>query len=273
MPPTLTIHASEAGVTSSSPSASGASASGLHRALVLSYGVVVYGLFLATFLYAIGFVSGALVPKGMNDGAAPASVLSAILVNAGILALFAIQHTIMARPAFKARWTRVIPAAAERSTFVLATCAILGLLFWQWQPLDGVVWHLTGAPAVALWAVAALGWGLVLVATFLIDHFDLFGLRQVVLHARGIRYTHPEFQERWLYKLVRHPLLLGFLIAFWSTPHMTWGHLLFAGVTTLYIFILGTVVEERDLVSEHGDAYRAYQRRVPKLIPFLKRAG
>jgi len=238
---------------------------------VLIYGVAVYALFLGTFLYAIGFVAGALVPKGINDGAQPASVWRALLVNAGLLALFAVQHTIMARPAFKARWTALIPAAAERSTFVLATCLLLGLIFWQWQPLTGVVWHLDGAAAAALWAGSALGWGLVLLSSFLIDHFDLFGLRQVAMHARGVPYTKPVFQENWLYRMVRHPLLLGFLIAFWCTPHMTWGQLQFALVISLYVFLLGTVVEERDLVAEHGEAYAAYQRRVPKLIPFLKR--
>jgi len=243
-------------------------ASATHRALVLAYGSLIYAGFLATFLYAIGFVTGLWVPKAINDGAA-VPMGEALLVNASILMLFAVQHTIMARPGFKAWWTRIVPAAVERSTFVLATCMILGLLFWQWRPLpfDGVLWTVTNPIAVnALWTVCALGWGLVLYATFLIDHFDLFGLRQVVLHFRGKPYTDPKFQEKSMYRLVRHPLLLGFAIAFWATPVMTWSHLLFAAMTTLYMLV-GIEFEERDLLAAHGDSYREYRRRVPMLLP------
>ena len=250
-----------------------ARAPALSRALVLLYGTVVYAAFLAVFLYAIGFVANAFVPKGIDDGAVLPDALTAVLINMGLLGVFAVQHTIMARPAFKRRWTRIIPAAAERSTFVAITCLILAAMFTWWSPLPDVVWHVEGVGAVALWSLSAAGWALVLVSTFLIDHFELFGLKQVVSHARGVQHRPPVFVEHWLYRMVRHPLMLGFLIAFWATPHMTMGHLLFAGVTTLYIALLGIVVEERDLVAEHGEAYLDYRRRVPKLLPRLRPAA
>jgi protein-S-isoprenylcysteine O-methyltransferase Ste14 len=243
------------------------------RVLVLLYGVSVYVAFLGVFLYTIGFVSGLWVPKTLDSGATT-PLGEALLVNGLLLGLFAVQHTIMARPAFKTWFARFLPASAERSTFVLMTIGILATLFWQWRPLGGVIWTVESPLwSGVLYAISGIGWVTVLLATFLIDHFDLFGLRQVVLQFRGIPYRTAEFQERSLYRLVRHPLLLGFLIAFWATPVMTWSHLFFAGMTTLYMLV-GIEFEERDLIGAHGDAYRDYRRRVPMLLPLgRKRAS
>jgi protein-S-isoprenylcysteine O-methyltransferase Ste14 len=238
----------------------------------VAYGLVAYAAFFVTFLYAIGFVSSLGVPKAINDGpVGPAG--TAILVNVLLLGLFAVQHTIMARPAFKAWWTRIIPKPIERSTFVLAASACLLLLFWLWRPLPSSIWHVENAVGRGvLIGISMVGWAIVLYSSFLIDHFDLFGLRQVVLHARGIEYRHHPFVERSLYRLIRHPLMAGFIIAFWVTPDMTVGHLLFAGVTTAYI-LFGITVEERDLVKFLGDDYLAYRRRTPMLIPHPTRRG
>jgi len=187
-----------------------------------------------------------------------------------LLGLFAVQHAVMARPAFKVWWTRIVPEAAERSTFVLATCVVLGLMVWQWRPIEGTIWLIEQPIASGiLRALSFLGWGLVLFSSFLIDHFDLFGLRQVWLYFRGKEYTQHPFVERSLYHIVRHPLMLGFLIAFWATPNMTGGHLVFALLTTGYILI-GTRIEERDLVKILGDDYIEYRARTPGLIPFLR---
>ena len=240
------------------------------RLLSLAYGSAVYALFLGTFLYMIAFVGGVLVPKHIDSGAA-APLTTALLVNGGFLALFAVQHTIMARRGFKRRWTRIIPGQVERSTFVLATCLILIGMVWSWAPLPAVVWHVEGAAAVALWTLCGLGWAIVLVSTFLIDHFQLFGLRQVVLHALGRREEQPRFVERGLYRWIRHPLMTGFLIAFWSTPHMTVGHLFFAATCTVYILV-ALSIEERSLIAEHGERYLVYKRRVPGLVPRPRRA-
>lgn len=238
------------------------------RLASLAYGSLTYALFLGTFLYMIGFTTGAFVPKDINAGPV-VPIGRALLINGAFLALFAIQHTIMARPAFKERWTRVVPKHLERTTFVLITCAILIGMVAQWQPLPGVVWKVGGSGAIALWAIAAIGWGTVLVSTFLIDHFELFGLRQVVMHALGRPHQQPRFRERALYKVVRHPLMLGFLVAFWATPLMTWGHLFFAVMITGYV-LFGLQVEERTLIKLHGDGYRDYQRRVPMLLPLRR---
>ena len=241
----------------------------MSRLLVLLYGCFAYGCFFLTILYAIGFVSGLIVPKSMNSGE-PGPLGLSILINASLLGLFAVQHMIMARPGFKQRWTKIIPGVMERSTFVLATCACFGLLFWQWQPLPGVIWDLQSPVLRAvLLGISLLGWGIVLFSSFLIDHFELFGLRQVVLHFLGREDRKAPFVERSLYKWVRHPLMTGFLLAFWFTPTMTTGHLLFAALTTAYI-IIGTQIEERDLIRAHGDEYRAYRRRTPAFIPIPK---
>jgi protein-S-isoprenylcysteine O-methyltransferase Ste14 len=239
------------------------------RVLVFAYGAFAYALFLATFLYLVGFVAGLAVPKAIDDGA-PGSAAASIAVNVALIALFGVQHGLMARPAFKRVWTRVVPLHAERSTFVIASCACLALLYWQWRPLPEDVWQVPAALAPAVWALAALGWGMALVATFLIDHFDLFGLRQTFRFATGRAYRPPVFRERLLYRMVRHPLMLGFLIAFWAAPTMSRGHLLFAATMTVYILI-ALVVEERTLVELHGETYLDYRRRVPMLIPAARR--
>jgi protein-S-isoprenylcysteine O-methyltransferase Ste14 len=253
------------------PSAAAAPSSAVGRALCLGYGLVAYAFFFGVFLYMIGFLAGVVVPKSVNSGT-PAPLMEALLINGGILALFATQHLIMARPRFKSAWTKIIPVAIERSTFVLVTSAILALLVWQWRPLPDVVWHIEGIGATVLWVLFGLGWGTVLLATFLIDHFELFGLRQVYLTFRGKPIDEPRFHERLLYRVVRHPLMTGFLMAFWFTPHMTVGHLFFSLMCTGFI-VVGVHVEERDLISTHGKAYLDYKRRVPSYIPFLKLGG
>jgi protein-S-isoprenylcysteine O-methyltransferase Ste14 len=240
------------------------------RVLTLLYGVGTYLFFFGTFVYLIGFVGNWVVPKSIDSGVAAGSIGSAIAINVLLLAAFAIQHTIMARPSFKAWWTGYVPWCVERSTFVLLATAILALMAWQWQPLPTVVWQVdNGALAVLLMGISLAGWAIVLISTFLIDHFELFGLRQTVLYALGRTAERPAFKERLFYRWVRHPLMLGFLIAFWFTPVMTQGHLLFAAVTTAYILV-ALQIEERTLVYLHGDRYRNYQQRVSMLLPFGK---
>jgi len=240
----------------------------LSRALILAYGIGSYALFFGTFLYLIGFIGGFGVPKTLDSGV-PGPVGTAIAINVGLLALFAIQHTIMARPAFKRWWTTIIPEPAERSTFVLITSLLLCLIAWQWQPISGVVWQVEGAAATVIYGVAALGWLTVLGSTFIIDHFDLFGLRQTLSYAFRRSYQPPKYKEIYLYRFCRHPLMLGFLIAFWATPTMSASHLLFAGVCTAYI-VVAIRIEERTLIQLHGSAYEDYRRRVPALIPRLR---
>lgn len=236
------------------------------RVMILLYGLFAYLVFLASVVYAIGFVANVGVPKGIDDGNAT-GVGAALLVDLALLSLFAVQHSVMARRGFKRWWTRIVPRPAERSTYVLLTSVILFLIFWQWRPIPGDVWTFEHPlTRGVMWAIYALGWSCVLLSTFLIDHWDLFGTRQVWLHFRGREYTHPEFKEVSLYRHVRHPLLLGFTIAFWATPDMTWGHLLFAVTTTAYM-IAAVRLEERDLLHFHGDRYRDYQQRVPMMIP------
>lgn len=245
----------------------------LSRVLSLSYGVAAYALFLAAFFYAIGFVAAAGAPRHIDNGV-PAPWPLALAVDAALLLLFALQHSVMARPAFKRWWTRLVPVPLERSTFVLASSLALFLLYWQWRPLPAPVWEVQPAWARAtLWALCAAGWLLVLASTFLINHFELFGLRQVWRHARGKR-PAPEapFVVRACYRVVRHPIMLGFLVAFWATPSMSAGHLLFALATTGYILVAVKYLEERDLVAHFGEAYRDYQRRVPMLLPLPRRA-
>jgi protein-S-isoprenylcysteine O-methyltransferase Ste14 len=238
----------------------------LKRLALFAYGCIAYLVFLGTFLYAMGFVSGFVVPTRL-DGPLGSSFGMSLLIDVGLLAIFALQHSIMARRWFKAWWTQFVPESIERSTYVLAASLALILLFAQWRPLGGVVWEADSLPARALlWTVAASGWGLVLFATFLINHFDLFGVRQVWFALVDRPYTKLPFGTPALYRAVRHPLYLGFLLAFWATPFMTLAHLVFAAVTTIYI-LLAIHFEETDLVAEHGDAYRAYRRRVPMLVP------
>jgi protein-S-isoprenylcysteine O-methyltransferase Ste14 len=241
----------------------------MSRILALAYGVASYLTFLAAFLYAVGFVGNLLVPKSIDSGP-NASLSVAVLVDALLLLLFAVPHSVMARPAFKRWWTRFVPAPVERSTYVLVSSLTLGLLFWQWRPIPAVVWHV--ANPVGRWFLQTVfwaGWAIVLVSTFLIDHFDLFGLGQVYLYASGRPYTPGGFRAPGFYRYVRHPIMLGFILAFWAVPTMTGGHLLFAGATTAYILI-ALQLEERDLVSFHGEQYEAYREHVGMLLPFRK---
>jgi protein-S-isoprenylcysteine O-methyltransferase Ste14 len=244
----------------------GSGVSAASRTAILLYGVATYLFFLTVFVYTIGFVGGFVVPKHIENGL-PLDPLSALLVDVVLLALFAIQHSVMARPSFKRWWTQIIPPAAERSTFVLFASALLALIVWQWRPLPGVVWEVKSPIGVAmLHGLYFLGWGIVLYATFLIDHFELFGLRQTIGHSLG-RPTEPaQFTERSLYRVVRHPLMLGFLIAFWAAPVMSPGRLLFAGMITAWVLV-AIRIEESTLVEVHGELYEGYRRRVPALLP------
>lgn len=256
--------------TTDRPAVSGARESA-SRLATMAYGLVAYLMFFGTISYAILWVGNWFVPKTIDSGA-PASLGEALLVNSLLLSLFVVQHTIMARPAFKVWWTRFVPRAIERSTFVIAASASLILTFALWRPLPTVVWSV-GNPVIwwGLTALSMVGWALVFGSSFMVSHWDLFGLRQTWFRFRGERYRPVGFRLVGLYKLVRHPLMVGFLIAFWSTPVMTQGHLFFAVMTTGYIFF-GTWIEERDLIAEHGEDYLAYRRKVRGFVPLPKAA-
>ena len=240
------------------------------RILAFLYGSAAYTIFLGTFLYAIGFVTGLPLPKTIDTG--PAGSLSeAVIVNLLLLSLFALQHSIMARKEFKRWWTRFVPPVIERSTYVLLASLALMLLFWQWRPIPAVIWQVDiPILATALTALSLIGWSIVLAGTCMINHFELFGLHQVIENLVGRSLPAPRFRTPALYTVVRHPIYMGFIIAFWATPVMTLGHLMFALVTTAYIFV-GIALEERDLVAQFGDEYRRYRQRVAMLIPFRRR--
>jgi len=246
-----------------------AAASAFGRFAAFLYGLAAYALFFVTFLYAIGFVAGLVVPKTIDTGV-PGPIVESLIVNVLLMSLFAVQHSVMARPQFKRWWTRFVPASIERSTYVLFASLALVLLFWQWRPIPQAVWQVTNPPiAAAIMVLSFVGWVLVLLSTFLINHFELFGLHQVVNNMRGRTMPPISFKTPVLYKVVRHPIYLGFIIAFWAAPIMTIGHLLFAAVTTAYIFV-GIFLEERDLTKLFGDDYRRYRQRVGMLLPFRK---
>jgi methanethiol S-methyltransferase len=237
------------------------------------YGLFAYAVFIATVLYAIGFVGNLWVPKSIDSGGADGALIAVLNINIALLALFAIQHSVMARPAFKRWWTQLVPMSVERSTYVLFANAALILLFWQWQPMPASVWAVEhDAGRFVLNAVFWLGWGMVFASTFLINHFELFGLQQVFARATNRAIPASRFRTPLFYRVVRHPLYLGFLMAFWATPDMSVGHLLFAIGTTGYILV-AIVLEEHDLIDAFGDQYRRYRANVPMLLPLPRRGG
>ncbi|MGB8549414.1 MAG: methanethiol S-methyltransferase [Xanthobacteraceae bacterium] len=243
----------------------------MSRLISFLYGLASYAIFFVTFLYAIGFVCGLVVPKTIDTGAVVPTA-EALIVNLLLMSVFAIQHSVMARKQFKQWWTQFVPAPIERSTYVLFTSLALILLFWQWRPMPTPVWQIGDASvAMAVTALSLVGWLVVLTSTFLINHFELFGLQQVVNNLAGRSAAAPRFRTPLYYKFVRHPIYLGFIIAFWAAPTMTVGRLLFAAVTTAYIFV-GIFLEERDLIDLFGDEYRRYRERVSMLVPWRKSA-
>jgi protein-S-isoprenylcysteine O-methyltransferase Ste14 len=243
----------------------------MSRVAYLLYGLLAYLLFFAAILYGIGFVGNLVVPKGIDGGVA-VPLSTAIAINVSLLLLFAVQHNVMARPWFKDWWTQYVPRPIERSTYVAAASLILLLLYWQWRPMPEVVWHVDNAIGRGvLWTLYFAGWVIVFASSFVIDHFELFGLKQVWNHYCGREPAVAPFSERLIYRWVRHPLMLGFIVAFWSAPTMSQGRLLFAVVTTLWILI-AIRIEERDLLQFLGEPYRSYRERTPMLLPRPRRA-
>ena len=241
------------------------------RIIGFLYGLVAYLVFLGAFLYAIGFVTNLWVPKAIDTGS-DVPIDEALVINILLMSLFAIQHSVMARPVFKKWWTQFVPVSVERSTYVLLASLALILLFWQWRPIPTIVWQIADPQtAMLVLGLSLFGWLLVLVSTVLINHFELFGLQQVVANLSGRTMPEPLFKTPSLYKFVRHPIYLGFIIAFWATPTMTAGHLLFAVTTTIYILV-GIFLEERDLVELFGDDYRRYRQRVAALVPLWRKS-
>lgn len=240
----------------------------MKRLTALLYGTLCYLVFFGTFVYAIGFVTNVGVPKSIDSGAS-GGVWVSLCVNLALLGLFGLQHSVMARPGFKELWTRFVPDQVERSTYVLAASLALVLLFWQWRPLTATVWSVTEDPyRTLLWIICGIGWALVLVSTFMISHAHLFGVRQVADYFGGRKPSNPGFQTPGLYRQMRHPIMTGFLVAFWATPDMTFGHLSFAVVTTGYILV-ALQLEERDLIAAFGERYRRYREEVPMFFPRL----
>lgn len=245
----------------------------MKKFIILIYGFIAYLVFLISFLYAIAFVGDFLVAKTINSET-DSTIFTAIINNLLLLSIFAFQHSVMARPAFKAWWIKIIGKPAERSTYILLTSLALLFLFWKWQAINTVVWEIeNNIIAMILLGVSALGWIIVLLSTFMISHFELFGLTQIVDNFKRRTSQSPKFQTNFLYKIVRHPIMLGFIIAFWATPVMTIGHLLFAAVTTVYILIAVKYLEEKDLRKALGNDYLDYQEKVPMIIPFTKRTS
>jgi protein-S-isoprenylcysteine O-methyltransferase Ste14 len=243
----------------------------MKKYIIFIYGIVAYCIFLIAFLYAIGFAGNLFVPKTIDSGVEP-TLPKAILTNIILLSIFALQHSIMARPKFKEWFISIFSHAMERSTYILLSSLALVLVYWQWQPITTLVWETESTIfSNILTGIFFLGWLIVLLSTFMINHFELFGLAQIFDNLKNKKTSNPKFQTNYFYKLVRHPIMLGFLIAFWATPIMTLGHLLFSIVTTLYIFVAVKYLEEKDLRKYIGEDYETYQKEVPMIIPFTKK--
>lgn len=242
----------------------------MKKTIIFLYGIIAYVVFLIAFLYAIGFVGNIIVPKSIDSGA-ETTLLSSLFINVVLLSVFALQHSIMARPKFKEWFTSIFSQAMERSTYILLSSLALLLIYWQWQPITTIVWETESKIAIyVLTGVFFLGWLIVLLSTFMINHFELFGLAQIFDNLKNKQTPNPKFQTNYLYKIVRHPIMLGFIIAFWSTPTMTVGHLLFSLVTTVYILVAIKYLEEKDLRKFIGEKYETYQKEVPMIVPFTK---